>query len=262
MNEIIIKKPKKYILPKDANKYSRGVVAVNAGSRGFAGAAFFAAKAAMLSGAGLVKMKYDKDTYSILSVLCPEAVFLEGDKYLKNASSHIIGPGLVGKTDILNDIPFDIPTVIDAEGINALKDNINILERFKVKPVLTPHIGEFSRLTGITFEEILKNKAKIAYEFSKSHNAVLVLKGENTIVADGKNVYVNKVQSPVLATAGSGDVLSGIIAALLAKGEFPVNAACNAVYIHGLLGKICEKEFGNAVTATTLLHMLPKAFKK
>ncbi len=261
MEITVIKKPKKIKLNPAANKYTRGVVAIKAGAKGFAGAAYFCGKAAMLTGAGLVKYKQNDDILPALSVLIPEAVHIKGDGYLSKATAHLVGPGLVGEKDILKDIPYNLPTVIDAEGINALKENINILEHFNAGAVITPHIGEFSRLISEQSEKVAESPITYAQNFSKTHKGVLVLKGEHTVVAENGKVFVNNCKSPVLATAGSGDILAGMIAAFLSMGLSPVDASKNAVYLHGKCGRLAEKRCGTAVTATTLLSLLPEILK-
>ena len=155
--------------------------------------------------------------------------------------------------------------VIDADGLNALAADCRILIRRKARHViLTPHLGEFSRLTRISSDEIEKNKIEIARTFARKYDVVLVLKGAPTIVADPKGkVFVNPTGNPGMATAGSGDVLGGIIAALLGQGNRPLDAAINGVFVHGYAGDIARKKIGEmGMLASDILKEVPSALKE
>ena len=257
----VIDKPVIKDIPLFSNKYQRGVLAIDAGEKGFAGAAYFAAKAASLSGVGLIKMPLKEDIYNLLSTLCPYAIFLKGKEFLNKATALIIGPGLVNNVD-LSYIDGTIPTVLDAGGINALKDNIDILERFGNKIIITPHSGELARFLDVSVKEIENDRVKYAKLLSQKYGCITVLKGAFTVIASKEEVFINTFSHPCLSTAGSGDVLAGIIGAFLANGASLLDAAKNAVYVHGLCGKISFQENSISVNAETILNYLPKAFKK
>ena len=133
----------------------------------------------------------------------------------------------------------EVPVVIDADAITALKDNTEVLTKMATPKVLTPHAGEMARLTGLSVEEINKDRINIAHKYAKEWQAVVVLKGAPTVVAcpDG-TVYVNSTGTSALATGGSGDVLTGIIAGLAAQGISLAEAAVCGVYLHGLAGSL------------------------
>ena len=153
--------------------------------------------------------------------------------------------------------------VVDADGINALKGNINILESKKAPAVLTPHPMEFSRISGHSMEYIRTNRVSAARSFAKEYDVTLVLKGADSLVAcpDGR-VYVNTISNSGMATAGSGDVLSGIIAGLAAQGASLADSACIGVHLHTLAGNLAKEKLGEyGMTAVDILEAVPYALK-
>jgi len=155
--------------------------------------------------------------------------------------------------------------VLDADALNIISENPRILSRRSSKEcILTPHIGEFSRLTGVGSAEIARKRISLASEFAKKFKLTLVLKGAPTIVAsDDGSVYLNPTGNPGMATAGSGDVLTGMIGGLWAQGMGRVEAACAAVYIHGLAGDLARIEFGErGLLAGDILQYLPSAIEQ
>ena len=155
------------------------------------------------------------------------------------------------------------PLVIDADALNALAHRVEILKKSKVTKILTPHPGEMARLTGLSKDEIQKNRKKVAQDFSKRFECVLVLKGQQTVVAspDGK-VYVNTTGNSGMGKAGTGDILTGIVAAFLAQGIEPFEAAKSAVYIHGKAGDQALKFRARvSLLATDIIDSLPVALK-
>ena len=158
----------------------------------------------------------------------------------------------------------EIPVVIDADGINAVATNINILSEKKGEVILTPHMGEFSRLTGMPVEEILADRLGAARDFAKKYGVALVLKGAGTVIAlpDGR-AYINHTGNNGMATGGSGDVLAGIAGAFLARGIPAGAAAVSAVYIHGLAGDIAAEKLGqDSMLPTDIVGFLHNAFLK
>ncbi len=277
----------KHILKKrnpDSNKGDYGHVFVLAGSSGLTGAAYLCAQAAILSGSGLVTVGIPKSLNCILALKfievmtkpLPEAkkqsLSLSAlDKILdfsKKADVLAIGPGLSQEPTtqkliqrlILN---IDKPIVLDADGINAISKDVKILNKRKSDIVITPHPGEMARLIKKHVGYIQKNRLKAAKDFAKDFGVVCVLKGYKTVVANPKgDFYINSSGNPGMATAGTGDVLTGIIASLIGQNIAPFDASRLGVYIHGLSGDLAKKEKGEAsLIATDILRYLPFAFK-
>ena len=253
---------------EDAHKGDAGRVVLCAGSPGFTGAAALCGSAAVKAGAGLVSLLTPLSSREVLAVKLTEVMvhgLLErmpgvlgsaaaSDVLARANSADVlaIGPGL-GLSDstqqTVRDIlaKVEVPVVIDADAITALKDNTDVLAKMTVPKVLTPHAGEMARLTGLAVEEINKNKIAVATKYAQEWQAVVVLKGAPTVVAcpDG-SVYVNSTGTSALATGGSGDVLTGIIAGLGAQGVSLAEAAICGVYLHGLAGGLACDSVGLA----------------
>ncbi len=249
----IIEKPKVFKRLKNSHKGTYGTALLVCGSYGMCGAQILAAKAALRSGVGLVKSIVCDKNYIAFCQSVPEAVTIpvtttpDGTPeifdrtILSNASSSnamLLGCGL-GISDDAKRIVKNallitkIPIIIDADGINAIASDINILRKTKAPVILTPHPKEMSRLTGLSIEEIERNRMKIAKRFAVDYGCVLVLKGTNTVVAaPNGRIYINNGGNSGMATGGSGDVLSGIMVALLAGGATPLQAALDAVWRH------------------------------
>jgi NAD(P)H-hydrate epimerase len=156
-----------------------------------------------------------------------------------------------------------VPLVIDADGLNALAGHMDILKKTKVPAVLTPHPKEMARLVGGSAAMVQKNRKKVAKDFAHGYNKTLVLKGFRTVVASPDKAYVNKTGNPGMATAGAGDVLSGIVAAFLCQGMGSFEAACHAVNVHGLAGDLAVKDKTEpGMIASDIIEYLPKAFKQ
>lgn len=265
-----------------AHKGNMGRISVIAGSKGFTGAATMCCQSALKSGGGLVTLFTPENLNEIYEKKLTEAMtlpldcndylreelVLEKSEVLKKSDTVIVGPGLGRDTDAAKIIEFlfenEIPTVIDADGINAIASNINILNGKKGKTVFTPHVGEFSRLTGFSTEKILSDRLGHAREFAVKYGVTLVLKGAGSIIAQPDGVcFINHTGNSGMATGGSGDVLSGILGAFLARGMSAENAAVAAVYIHGLAGDIARKNLGSeSMLPTDTISFIHKAFLK
>ncbi len=239
---------------KNSHKGTFGTALLFCGSYGMCGAEILAARAALRSGAGIVKALVCDKNYSAFTSSVPEAVTLPPattqsgapevyDKVIlssvSSSSALLIGCGLGRSDDAVKLIRrtleiTSIPTVIDADGINAVAGSINLIRNIKAPVILTPHPAEMARLCNTTTEVIEANRVKYAKKFAAENKCVLVLKGANTIVAapDGR-VYFNTTGNSGLATGGSGDVLSGMIVSRLAQGYEPLDAACVSVWLHG-----------------------------
>jgi hydroxyethylthiazole kinase-like uncharacterized protein yjeF len=243
-----------------SHKGTYGKILVVAGAVNMGGAAYLAAKSAYRMGAGLVKLYIPDENRTILQTMLPEAILgtYSSDNIdtedLKEAISWadvvIMGPGM-GKNEttksILNVlIPnADVPLVIDADGVNMIAEHPDMLKNHKNNIILTPHLGEMARLVKKDIHEIEKNLIKEAKKYAKQENIVCVLKDARTVVTGGNgSVYLNQSGNNGMATAGSGDVLTGIIAGLLAQGMNSLGAATLGVYIHGLAGDIAASKLG------------------
>jgi hydroxyethylthiazole kinase-like uncharacterized protein yjeF len=192
--------------------------------------------------------------------------------FAKGADVLAIGPGL-GKDNSTYKLARRVisnihkPMVIDADGLNALAGQTDILKtNRKSRPdtILTPHPGEMSRLCGLSMEKVQKNRKNIAKKFAKDYNVTVVLKGYRTEVCDSHgNAYTNSTGNPGMSTAGSGDVLTGMIAAFLGQGLDAFNAAKYAVYLHGLAGDLAAKEKTQiSLIASDIINKIPAAIKK
>lgn len=266
-------------IPKDAHKGTKGTALIIGGSFGMAGAPMLSAKAAMRSGAGIVKICTTKETYPAAAPMLPEAVFVpkEGrDGFLsseditvdlfKNVNSLLIGPGMGCNDTTIGAVAkaaslAKVPTVVDADGLNAIAFEPQILNsNFLV--AVTPHPGEMARLVGKTVAEIQQNRISTARDFAKTYRVITVLKGAYTVVAmPSGSVYINTTGNEGMATAGSGDMLAGMIAAFLANGVYPEKAVLTAVCLHGVAGdKTAEKLGVRSILTSDMIEQLPYIF--
>ncbi|OGE28136.1 NAD(P)H-hydrate dehydratase [Candidatus Daviesbacteria bacterium RIFCSPHIGHO2_01_FULL_40_11] len=257
--------------PKNAHKGTFGKVLVIAGSENYPGAPYLACVACYRVGAGLVTLATEQTVKIIVSRKLPEVTFLPPHEVVGKINEYdvvLIGPGL-GQSDQTVKLVKDLlnsnlpPTVIDGDGLNILSKVGEWWRSLKGEVVVTPHSGEMARLTGLTIKEIQSDRIDVAQYFAKKWEKVLVLKGTNTvIVSPSGEVLLSPFANPALATAGTGDVLAGAIAGMLAQGLKPFDATAVGVYIHGLAGEILRKKIGNAgVLASDVLPLLPKAIK-
>jgi NAD(P)H-hydrate epimerase len=269
--------------PKDSHKGLYGTVLAFAGGRGSAGAAALVGAAALRSGSGLVRVLCPKEvqptvasfepcymTYPVLddgdglALLEPSKKLLE--KFLPTASVLAMGPGLGQSADLRELVEWvvksvEVPTILDADALNNLAGQTEILATLKRPVILTPHPGEFSRLTGRSIAEIQADRETHALALAGSaENLIVVLKGSETIVTDGTRLYVNTTGNPGMATGGSGDVLTGVIAAMIAQKLDPFDAACFGVYAHGLAGDIARDQNGVVLIAGDIVDSLADAF--
>lgn len=254
------------------HKGIQGHALIIAGSYGKIGAAVLASKSCLKTGCGLVTAYVPKCGYEILQISNPEVMTLtdEKEKYISNISFDIkpqaiaIGPGLGQATKTQKAVHNFLKTnttslVIDADALNILSKNATWLALLQPKTILTPHPKELERLIGKWTSEADKFDETIA--FSKQYNLVIVMKGAPTHIIDGETVYKNTTGNASLATAGSGDVLTGIITSLVAQSYEPINAAILGVYLHGLSADIALPEMGcQSFIASDIIKYLGKAF--
>lgn len=270
--------------PRCSNKGDFGRVLCICGSKGMAGAAYLCAKAAYRSGAGLVEIFTHESNRIILQTLIPEAIVTVYDEeYSKNvlldaverADCIVAGCGLSLTplsraiiSDLLHSVDTQkTPLILDADALNLLSRNPSLLKYAK-GAVITPHAKEMSRLSGKSVEDILEDTAQTAWELAKKHGLICVLKDHNTVVSDGsERIYVNDTGNSGMSTGGSGDVLAGILAGILAQKrntspEKLLEDAALCVYLHGLCGDMAAKELTEySLMASDLIDALPKALK-
>lgn len=270
----------KKMLPErreDSNKGSFGRILLIAGCRGMAGAAYLSAYAAYLTGAGLVQIYTVKDNRTILQQLIPEAIITVYEDYndeelqekLSWADVVCIGPGL-GTSELSQNIlnfvlnHVKVPCIIDADGLNILAADRNMMEQLKNGDyVLTPHMKELSRLIGRPMDYLKKNRISVMDRFTEQYGVTLIQKDARTFVGGTRRpTYVNRSGNAAMAKAGSGDVLSGVIAALIAQGKNSYEAAVLGVYLHGLAGDAARDQLGRySVLARDLAGHIASAIR-
>ena len=268
----------------DGHKGDFGKVLVLAGSTGMTGAAALAARAAFRSGSGLVKIGCPRSVQPVIASLIQEATSQplpdvakkgalalralgEIRALLEDHDAIAIGPG-IGTHHETRDLvlrllsKLDKPAVIDADGLNALVGKLDVLKEVEGAVTLTPHPGEFKRLTGISVPTDIHERIEVAREFATEYRVTLVLKGSPTLVADAEGeVYLNPTGNNGMATGGSGDVLTGAIASLLGQGMSALEAAACGVFVHGSAGDLAAAELSpRSVIAGDLIDFLPEAF--
>jgi len=261
----------------EAHKGDFGKILLLCGSKGYTGAAYFAAMGALRSGAGLVFLGVPESIYVIEAVKLNEAIVFslpdEAGKLSADAIPEIlerlpkmdavlVGPGLGQSEGVLQAVKAVLenaqcPVVLDADGINLIAAHKDIVRGRTAPTILTPHGGEFARLGGNVQE-----RAVAAEAMAKDLGCVMLLKGHHTVITDGVTTYINPTGNPGMAVGGSGDVLSGIITALLGQGIAPLEAAACGAWLHGAAGDICADEIGQyGMLPTDMLHVLPRLLK-
>jgi len=261
-----------------AHKGDFGKVLLLCGSTGYTGAAALAAMGALRSGAGLVFLGVPAAIYAIEAVKLTEAiVFPLSDQNgmfstdsvdaitdrLKGMDAVLIGPGIgqsPGCLSVARHIlrTFCGPVVLDADGLNLIAAHKDILRDRTSPTILTPHAGEFARMGG----DVTGNRLHDAVNMARDLNAIVVLKGHDTVITDGKQAFVNTTGNPGMAVGGCGDVLAGMITALLGQQIDPLLSAACAVWLHGAAGDRCAKELGQyGMLPTDMLQVLPRLIK-
>ena len=260
-----------------AHKGDFGKLLLLCGSKGYTGAAYLAAMGALRSGAGLVFLGVPESIYTIEAVKLNEAIVFslpDCDGKLSSAAipeileclnrmdAVLIGPGL-GQSEAVFQVVravlegAECPVVLDADGINLIAPHKDILRGRTAPTVLTPHAGEFARLGGQADE-----RRTAAEAMAKDLGAIVLLKGHRTVITDGDTTYINPTGNPGMAVGGSGDVLAGIITALLGQGIEPLQAAACGAGIHGAAGDRCAAEIGQyGMLPTDMVNVLPRLLK-
>ena len=279
--------------PTDGHKGTFGRVLIVAGSRGFSGAAALAGTAALRGGAGLVFVACPSSVQPVIAGFEPgyltiglsedtdgrlsQAADAEVTGHLAGQNAVAIGPG-IGTTSATRALTLRLfnelqqPLVVDADGLNVLADDfLNNRISSAGRPaarVLTPHPGEFARLTGLSIRDITQQRERVAQEFAARHNVILVLKGPGSVITDGEQFVINETGNSGMATGGSGDVLTGLTAALLAQtpnnsSSAAFEAVRLAVHLHGLAGDLAAAELSEpGMIASDLLRFVPAAWKQ
>ncbi len=251
----------------DCNKGTFGTLTCVCGSFGMAGAAMLCGSAAVTAGAGIVKMIVPENIYPIcasnlwenvfvplpasasgtLSADCADRIVSEID----SSSAAVLGCGLKVTDDtriICEEIIKNTsrPLIIDADGLNCISQHTDILLQRNAPAIITPHPGEMARLCGITAADVQSNRVKLAEDFAKKHSCIVVLKGVNTVISNGSSTIINPTGNGCLAKGGSGDVLAGLIGALVCQGIEPFSAAAAGVYLHGFAADECIDEMSSS----------------
>ena len=271
--------------PRDMHKGKAGRLFLMAGSEGLSGAAVLCALGALRTGAGLVTVGIPKRLHDPLAKKLTEAMLKvlpetekgtlslqalpEILKAVEQSDVVGIGPGLSQypqTQDLIRQVVSRTlrPMVIDADGLNAFAAHAALLGKHRAATVITPHPGEMARLTGLAVEEIQKSRETVARQFSRNCRVVVVLKGEHTVVSniDGE-CYTNDTGNPGMATGGAGDVLTGVIAALIGQGLSIFDSARLGVYLHGLAGDMVASKQGEiGLIASDLIDTIPLAIRQ
>jgi len=265
-----------------SHKGDYGRVLILAGSVGMTGAACLAGQAALRSGAGLVTVGTPAGLNPVLEVKMtsvmtkplPETgggtLSLEGLPqildFIKDVDVAAIGPG-IGRNEETADLiehlirKSECRLVIDADGLNNLIGRVDVLKHARGRALISPHPGEMGRLVGKPANFIQQKRSEVAADFASKYGIVVILKGYRTVVTDGDRIYVNTTGNPGMASAGSGDVLAGVVTGIAAQGMENFPAGCLAVYIHGLAGDLAAKKVGQiSLMAEDILDYLPQAF--
>ena len=259
----------------DTHKGDYGRILMLCGSRGYTGAPELAAKGALRTGAGLVYLYVPESVYQIVATKVTEPIVFpvadkdgmycadsisEISKILPRMDAVLVGPG-IGKSEgsrcvvefVLNN--FEGPVVLDADGINVLAMNRDILRSRKFPTVLTPHMGEFKNIGGNCHKE----KVRAAVDLARELNSIIVLKGRRTIITDGNICIENNTGNPGMAVGGSGDVLAGIITSLIGQHMQPLTAAACGAWLNGSAGDACAADMGQyGMLPSDYVNYLPR----
>lgn len=270
--------------PDNANKGTMGTLLSICGSFGMAGAAILAGKSALRCGVGLVKLAIPKSIYPIAAGSILESVFLPLSETsdgkisrtniprllleAKKSTAVLLGCGLSVCDDTKALVKSFVenctaPMVLDADALNCIADNPGILKKRKSDIIITPHPGEMGRLCGITAKEVNADRVDVALSFAKKYGVITVLKGSGTVIASPNGqALLNTTGNSGMATGGSGDVLAGMTAGLLAQGKSAFDCAAAAVYLHGLAGDFAAEKLGKiSMLPSDIIDYIAQAFK-
>lgn len=267
--------------PLDGHKGNFGRLLILGGSRGMSGAACLAGVAGLRSGAGLVRVATPLGIWPVVAAFEPSYLTMalaETESgciaaaaadavagIAETTDGVVVGPGLgAGAADFVRVVipALAKPLIIDADGLNSLVGNLDLLSGARRPIVLTPHPGEFARLTGLTATQIAQHREQHAIEFAARHGVIMLLKGRGTVVTDGCRTFVNATGNAGMATGGTGDVLSGLLGGFVVQGIDAFDAAVLAAHVHGLAGDLAARDLGqSALIASDLPRYLPAAIR-
>lgn len=255
-----------------SHKGDFGRVLIISGTQGYSGAAYISTTSAVRTGSGLVTLACEGRIRDFLSQRLTEAMtasFEDKDKmeeHIRRSDAIAIGPGMGNRSETLELMRnvlgnAQCPLVIDADGLNVLNGNLELLDSSQCEAVITPHPGEMARLTGYDIAYIEENRREVALDFARKHGVTVLLKGYSTIITDGKQLFYNSTGNSAMASGGMGDCLTGIIASFIGQGYDVLTAACLGAYIHGYAGDaLSEKMY--SVNATHVIEKIPYAIKE
>lgn len=257
---------------KFLHKGNCGKVLIVAGSKEFTGAAYITTQSAVRSGAGLITLACNKENRDVLSNKLTEAMTIERENKelfldkIRKSDAIGFGPG-IGVTkeslDLLDMVlnNSNVPIVIDADGLNILKTRLDRIRKLNLDIIITPHVGEMSRLTGLDIDYINNNRINVAKNFAMKYKVIVLLKGFNSVITDGKRVFINSTGDSAMASGGMGDCLTGIITSFIAQGYNLIEAAYISAFIHGYCGDELSKNM-YCVSATQVMDKIPTIIKK
>lgn len=268
----------------DSHKGNFGNILVIAGSASMRGAASFAALGALRSGAGLVRVASVEKCIDTVASIVPEATYieLESDDFgfmlydssrtvlleaVKKADAVVIGCGMGVTPDTIEITRLvtenaECPVIIDADGINCIASDIDILVKKQTEVIITPHVGEMARLLGCESSAVTEDRIGTAERFAEEYGVTVVLKGAGTLIADSRNTAANHTGNSGMSVGGSGDILAGMIGTMAAQGASVFDSACAGVYMHGLAGDVAAERFGQeAMLPRDIISSIPEAFR-
>ena len=261
-----------------AHKGDFGRILLLCGSQGYTGAAALAALGALRTGSGLVYLGVPQSIYQIEAIKLTEPIVFplpdhEGkfsssanqliSKYLSKMDAVLIGPGIGQSNDCFEFLKFVLdsyngPVVLDADGINLIAEHKDILRGRKGATVLTPHAGEFARISNKKVDCPLNDAVKLAQDLS----VIVLLKGHETVITDGEKAYINTTGNPGMAVGGSGDILAGMITSLIGQGVPALESAAYSAWLHGRAGDICAETIGQyGMIPSDMLQVIPQLLK-
>lgn len=251
---------------RNTNKGDYGVVNIVAGDERYLGASVLASRTALRSGCGYVKLTCDDGLKNLMLVKYPQVIYLNRIDKRANCIAIGMGGGVSKKLyskicNLLNN--YNGTLLVDADGINCFaKYGVDKLRSAKGNVILTPHVKEFSRLTGVGVEDIINSPVSYAKNFAKKYSVTLILKDAKSVITDGERVVVNERGTTALAKAGSGDMLSGFIAGTCARGVAPFEACVCGAYVMGVSAELSSQEKTDyCATANDIIKILPHALK-
>lgn len=275
MNFIDLEYVKGIYRPRNPESYKGdfGHTLILCGSKGMVGAGFFSSMGALKSGSGLISLGSYKDTFDIFSIKLNEVMIINLDEVnilenLNKFSSIVIGSGfgITQKNEhLLKELmlTYEKPIIVDADGLTILSKNNNLdfLKNRQYPTILTPHYGEFSKMTNLDIEYIKINREVVTKEFIQKYNCILLLKDHRTLITDKENIFINTTGNSVMATGGMGDVLSGIIGSFISQNYSPLEATILGTFFHGKAGDFFSTTH-YSITPTDVLNILPQIIKE